>query len=83
MINKTISIVQSNTLIDMCYWILENLYPLGTSKLFKKTQNISDVLNFFLHIWIKQLLRVLADTQSFFFLGDMDDYILLSNMPKR
>ena len=56
-------------------------YLLGTSKLFGKTQlkisTISSILIFF-HTWIKQLLNLLAvtfHTHSFFFLGDMDDYI--------
>ena len=56
-------------------------YLLGTSKLFGKTQMKISTLSFkliFLHIWIKQLLNLLAvkfHTHSFFFLVDMDDYI--------
>jgi len=46
-------------------------------------ENLYDFFNqVFLHIWIKQLLNLLAvkfHTKSFFLLGDMDDYI---NVPK-
>ena len=40
----------------------------------------------FLHILIKQLLKLLSVkflSKSFFFLGDMDDYIRPTNVPKR
>ena len=50
---------------------------LGTSKLFEKTQ-LKILMVFILHIWIKQLLNLLRlkfHTKSFFFLGDMYDYM--------
>ena len=43
-------------------------------------------INFFLPIWVKQLLNLLAikfHTKSFSFLGDMGDYIRLTDVPKR
>jgi len=50
---------------NFCKNSIENLY-------------IGYKINFFMHIWVKQLLNLLAmkfHTKSFFFLGDMDDYI--------
>ena len=73
----------------ICDQILENL-PFGHKQNFEKTQlkifTILFKIKFFLHIWIKQVLNLLAvkfHTNSFFFLGDMDDYIRLTNVPKR
>ena len=63
-----------------CDRILENL-PFWHKQTFleNSNENFNKFLKInFLHIWIKQLLNLLAvkfHTHSFFFLGDMDDYI--------
>jgi len=69
----------------ICDWILKTYY-LNTSKLFEETQlKISFYkINFILH-FTKQLLNLFAvnfHTKSFFFLGDMDDCIRLTNVAK-
>ena len=59
-----------------CDWILENL-PFWHKQYFEKTQLKIFIMLFkliFLHIWLKQLLNLLAHTKSFFFSED-DDYI--------
>jgi len=73
----------------MCDRILENL-PIGHKQTLAKTQlkiyAMILKLQIFLHILIMQLLKLLAvkfHTKSFFFLGDMDDYIGPTNVPKR
>ena len=64
-------------------------YLLGTSKFLQKLLKIYRMvlkLISFLHIWVKQLLNLLAmkfHTKSFSFLGDMGDYIRLTDVPKR
>jgi len=64
---------------------LEN-QPFGHKQTFAKTQLKIFTIKFILHIWIKQLLNLLAvkfHTKSFFFLGDMDDYIRLTPCAKK
>ena len=69
---------------------LENL-PFGHKQTFAKTQLKIFIifLNFtlnFLHIWIKQLLNLLAvkfHTKSLFFLEDMDDYYQTDQCAKK
>jgi len=62
------------------FWAQANLWE-------NSIKNFYNVLKLSLfHIWIKQLLHLLAlkfHTKSFFFLGDMDDYIRSTDVPKR
>jgi len=63
---------------------LGKTYLLATSKLLTKVSWKSNNLVFW-NIWVKQLLNFLAvkfHTKSCFLLGDMDDYIRLTNYPK-
>ena len=55
--------------------ILENL-PFGHKQTLAKTQL---KIKFFAH-FDKKLLAVKFHTKSFFFLGDMDDYIRMTNV---
>ena len=82
----------TNTIISFPPWYVTGswkTYLLGTSKLWENLiENLLIFSNkaFSFQIWIKQLLNLLGmkfHTKSFFFLGDMDDCIRPTNVPKR
>jgi len=69
----------------VCDRILENL-PFGHKQTFEKAQLkiFTSFLNiFFFQIQLLSFLAVKFHTKNFFFLGDMDDYIRLTDVPKR